>query len=202
MDTNDPLGVRARVALGETTRYCTATNRNGEPCGRSPIKGGTVCHFHGGAAPQARRAAQLRLLSLIEPSFAVVADFLTPREPCKACGRSDKDRDPAVLRAAQIVLDRTGFHPSISVQTSRAESRPQWVSWLTDEQLVQVSEWIAEAKRRMTAGAPPPLALPSATTRLLSGSTDNDALVLDEDAMTTRDGGSANQCPRAERRIT
>ncbi len=41
-------------------RHCTGTNRNGEPCRRSPIVGGTVCWTHGGAAPQVRRQAVAR----------------------------------------------------------------------------------------------------------------------------------------------
>lgn len=39
---------------------CVATNRHGNPCGLPPIRGGTVCHKHGGSAPQVVRAAKLR----------------------------------------------------------------------------------------------------------------------------------------------
>lgn len=39
---------------------CTATNRAGNRCGRYPAIGATVCHFHGGAAPQVRRQAKRR----------------------------------------------------------------------------------------------------------------------------------------------
>ncbi len=42
-------------------RHCTGTNNRGEPCGRSPIKGGTVCYTHGGAAKQVKAAASERL---------------------------------------------------------------------------------------------------------------------------------------------
>lgn len=44
-----------------TASRCTATNRAGRQCGRPPIPGGTVCHLHGGAAPQVAAAAQRRL---------------------------------------------------------------------------------------------------------------------------------------------
>lgn len=185
--THDPLGVRARVALGETTRYCTATNRKGEPCGLPPIKGGFVCHLHGGNAPQVRRSAKERLLGLIDPAMHALLRALRSGEPCKVCGRSDADRDPAVIRAAQIVLDRTGFHPAVAVQVARTESRPTWVSWLTDEQLSQVSVWITDAKRRMQAGEARPLALPPAS-RLLG----DDALVVDD--------GDEDDLPVEERR--
>ena len=42
-------------------RQCTAKNRRGEPCGRAPIKGATVCYVHGGRAPQVKAAAARRL---------------------------------------------------------------------------------------------------------------------------------------------
>lgn len=41
-------------------RRCTARRTDGEPCGNRPLKGQTVCKFHGGAAPQAKAAAARR----------------------------------------------------------------------------------------------------------------------------------------------
>lgn len=41
---------------------CTAKNNRGEPCGRAPIKGGSVCPTHGGRAPQVKAAAEQRQL--------------------------------------------------------------------------------------------------------------------------------------------
>lgn len=42
-------------------RKCSARNRAGDPCGLAPIRGGTVCKFHGGGSPQARAAAARRV---------------------------------------------------------------------------------------------------------------------------------------------
>jgi len=41
-------------------RRCKGTNREGNPCGRPPIKGGTVCTSHGGGASQVKAAAARR----------------------------------------------------------------------------------------------------------------------------------------------
>ena len=42
-------------------RQCAARNRKSEHCGRSPIRGWTVFHYHGGSAPQTASAAARRL---------------------------------------------------------------------------------------------------------------------------------------------
>ncbi len=40
---------------------CGAATRSGGPCKRSAMAGGSRCRLHGGASPQARQRAQLRL---------------------------------------------------------------------------------------------------------------------------------------------
>lgn len=86
------------------TRQCTAKNRRGEQCGQSAIKGGTVCRNHGGAAPQVRRKAALRLLELVDPAIAVLA-----REMVNADKSADRQR------AANSVLDRAGVPRTATV---------------------------------------------------------------------------------------
>jgi hypothetical protein len=47
---------------GPMKRRCSGTaNSTGEQCRLPPIRGGTVCHKHGGSAPQVRAAAGRRL---------------------------------------------------------------------------------------------------------------------------------------------
>lgn len=79
---------------------CTATNRQGNRCGKEPIHGGTVCRMHGGAAPQVMFKAMERLMAL---------------QP-KAVGRLetliDQEAFPTVAYAAsRDVLDRTMGKP-------------------------------------------------------------------------------------------
>ena len=60
------------------SRQCRATSkRSGERCRRAAIVGGSVCKFHGGAAPQVvhaarRRVAQADALRLLGTEVAVV----------------------------------------------------------------------------------------------------------------------------------
>lgn len=39
------------------------------PCRNDAIRGGTVCNFHGGKAPQVKKAAERRLRQMIEPAI-------------------------------------------------------------------------------------------------------------------------------------
>lgn len=165
---NDVVGRSARATLAETTRRCSATNRNGDRCGRAPIVGGFVCDRHGGKAPQVRRSAEQRLRALADPAVAALERALESHgEPCEVCGRSDGDRDPNVIRAAQMVLDRCGLGPKATLALERVpEPDPwsEWPAWLTPEELADVSRAVASAKQRaqerMSAGAPRPSLMP------------------------------------------
>lgn len=79
-------------------RQCKAKNRAGERCKRAPMRGGMVCRMHGGAAPQTKRKASLRLLELIDPAIATLAREMTTAEKS-----ADKQR------AANSILDRAGM---------------------------------------------------------------------------------------------
>ncbi len=88
----------------QVTRQCKATNRAGQRCGKSAMVGGTTCRAHGGAAPQVRRKAALRLLELVDPAIAVLA-----REMVNADKSADRQR------AANSVLDRAGVPRTATV---------------------------------------------------------------------------------------
>ena len=95
------------------SRRCTAhSSQTGERCKRSAIKGGTVCASHGGRAPQVKRSAKERLAELIEPALEGLHTALKSGEI------------PSIVRAAQVVLDRTGFHPSQAIELSGRDGGP------------------------------------------------------------------------------
>ena len=149
----DPIGRTGREALGLTRDRCTATNRAGERCGRPPIRGGFVCALHGGRAPQVRRSARERLLAMVDPAIDALLRALKSGPACEVCGRSDADRDPVTVKAAQLVLDRVGMGPQAKLLLQRPPEIPAYASWLSDDELQQVSEMIARAKDRMVSGA-------------------------------------------------
>jgi hypothetical protein len=60
---------------------CTGTCRDGRPCGKWPIRGGTVCKTHGGSAPQVRaKAAQNLAAQAARKAFGRLVDVSTPVE--------------------------------------------------------------------------------------------------------------------------
>jgi|SRR3954462_13919463 len=84
---------------------CTAHVSDGSrQCERWAINGSTVCATHGGQAPQVKKSARQRLAELVEPALEGLHTALKSGEI------------PSIVKAAQIVLDRTGFHPSKAIE--------------------------------------------------------------------------------------
>ena len=82
------------------SRRCTAKlSDRSRKCRNAAILGGSVCHKHGGAAPQVRRSAWERLAALVDPALDGIGAAL----------ESDDPRH--VLPAARLVLDRAGYGP-------------------------------------------------------------------------------------------
>lgn len=138
-------------------RRCTAHNRDGSRCGNPPIPGGLTCRFHGGATPLAQKAAKERLLMLVEPALAVLERATRSAPPCEHCGRSDADRDPTAVRAAGMILDRAGFHPSMLTAQQSPASAPAYLRWVPEDRLQQINVWLREARLSMEAGEPRPV---------------------------------------------
>lgn len=95
--------------LGYVT--CSARNKVGNRCGKRPEPGTNVCRLHGGAAPQVRRKAALRLMELVDPAIATLAREMT---------RADKSADRQ--RAANSILDRAGIVRQVDHDTETAKA--------------------------------------------------------------------------------
>lgn len=151
---NDVLGQGAREALGETSRRCTATNRLGEQCRNAPIVGGFVCSIHGGKVPAVQRTARQRLLAMVDPALSALLRALESHgPPCPHCGRSDGDRDPVVIRAAQLVLDRSGYGPSAKLILEKNRDDED-LTQLTNAELAERADAIAIRIRQLEAERP------------------------------------------------
>lgn len=128
-------------------RQCTATSKqSGERCKRAPIVGGFVCSIHGGSIPAVKKSARERLLAMVDPALDALLRALQAGPPCKHCGRSDSDKDPVVIRAAQMVLDRSGYHPTLAIQQA---PEPNPYENHTAAELADRAEAIAIECRRM-----------------------------------------------------
>jgi len=73
--------------------------------------------MHGAGAPQVQKSARERLNALVEPAIAALG---------KVIKRLDGDPDAAgvVIKAAQIVLDRTGYHPTQAMELNGKDDGP------------------------------------------------------------------------------
>lgn len=116
------MGKRQRKELDGLVekRRCTARKKDGTPCKRPPIKGGTVCMSHGGAAPQVRRKANERLLQGVPKMLSELKRLAT------------NESIPPNVRLAAIRdwLDRAGIG-----ETAKAEltvNLPKWEEALGD----------------------------------------------------------------------
>jgi len=152
MDILNPSPHARSVLLGD--RQCTAMNREGNRCGRASALFQFVCDHHGAKAPLSIKAGKERMAALVEPALDVLFRATCNAPPCEVCGRSDADRDPTAVRAAGMILDRCGYHPSLTIQQQPAETA-DWSRWLTDSECEAMSEMIDRAKKRMTDGVLP-----------------------------------------------
>ena len=99
------------MMLTEPRRICKAHTTSGKPCGRAPISGASVCYNHGGAAPQVRRRAELRLLEMVDPALAQLARIV-----------DNGDTDDVRLKSIKEVLDRANIKPEPTPLTSPGQT--------------------------------------------------------------------------------
>lgn len=91
-----------------TSRQCIATSRRtGKRCGAYAIVGGTVCKWHGGAAPQVRLAANERIAEMVDPALSALRQLV-----------DTADSDSVRLSAIKDILDRAGYKPKERVEHS------------------------------------------------------------------------------------
>lgn len=103
---------------------CTATARQtGERCRNRPVPGALVCRFHGGKAPQVRRAAARRLVEgearTLLQRLGQPSPLGNPVEELLALGAEVRAWQ-AVLREKVAVLDRLDHTDKTGAERARA----------------------------------------------------------------------------------
>lgn len=96
----------------QNRRLCGAHRKSdGEPCEAPAMAAQRVCRLHGGSTKQARAAAKLRLMDLVDPAITVLGRELVDKTA------SSKDRQSA----ANSILDRAGLsrRTDIGVEDAR-----------------------------------------------------------------------------------
>lgn len=114
-----PMGWKPTVAEPVPVVRCTSnSSTTGERCKRWSIRGTTVCQTHGGRLPNVIEhsqavveSARLRLFGLAEDAVDAVADLVQ-------VGTSDAIR----LKAAEMILNRTGLKDAMEIQVEVKET--------------------------------------------------------------------------------
>jgi len=105
---------------------CTAKSKTaGRQCGQRAIEGGNVCHYHGGAAPQVKAKAALRLALLVDPAIGQMGKLIKSKH------------QPTSLGACRDVLDRNGLKTAQEIKLTGAVGiiSPEKLQTLTDDEL-------------------------------------------------------------------
>ncbi|WP_269305317.1 hypothetical protein [Aeromicrobium sp. HA] len=142
----------AEVGLfgGMGLQKCKRIKRNGERCKNAPMKGQTVCHKHGGKAPQNLRKAAERIAAA-SPGAASRVEFLS----------KNAKSEHVKLQANQDILDRAGIgkkEPAVDVTINHA----RWIGTL-DEIFVDFNDEEVDVPKPPTEDRPatPDAAAPS-----------------------------------------
>lgn len=138
----DPMSAPDPMSVSPKVRCQAKSKQTKKPCGRTAIAGGTVCRYHGGAAPQVQKAAAVRLAALTDPAIGVLEAFLGPRK------KGDVPiEDDLAFRVAKDVLDRNGFKAVQRIKVSQDIN----TDLLSDEELEQLDRLNRKALGRSAA---------------------------------------------------
>lgn len=123
--------------VDQKAHRCTARSKStGAQCRQPAIPGGTVCRFHGGAAPQVQQKARERLAALVDPAIGTLGKQLK------------NNKFPHVaLSAAKDILDRNDITGKTKIEHSgTVQSVPAMLANLTDEELETFRRLAAKAQ--------------------------------------------------------
>ena len=119
-------------------RRCRARHRDGGRCKNWAIRGGTVCRYHGGSAPQVRAAAAERLAALVHPAITRLSRLM-------------RNRNPHIrMRAVENILDRTNFKGDTVIRLTGGDGGPVETADLTTRVRSLSTEELAAVERALS----------------------------------------------------
>lgn len=126
----------------------------GLPCQRGVAPGFKRCFLHGGSNPGAKIQAEQALALARQPAIAALHQIIADwgAESCKHCGRPNHENAHPVIRAAQIILDRTGFGPKSTLEVTKTGDSDLNIDSLNDgerERLAVLLGQLAELKAQV-----------------------------------------------------
>lgn len=122
----------------------------GQQCGRHIKPGFRYCSFHGGGTAPAKAAAERALavarMPAIEALLNIVEQF--NEHTCPTCGypNGEKETQTPVIRAAQVILDRTEMGPSRTLEVKQSDGDRLDLSLLTPEERGDMARIVAEMR--------------------------------------------------------
>lgn len=106
MDGPDPMAVSDPMGVPRCSAHSKQT---GKPCRQPAILGGTVCHYHGGGAPQVKAKAGERLRALEHPAITRLGELV-----------AQKEFPSVAIAAVKDVLDRVQGKATESLAVSHS----------------------------------------------------------------------------------
>jgi hypothetical protein len=130
---------------------CGEINRqNGLPCKRNAGIGFTKCSLHGGHNVTAKIKAEQMLAQARLPACEALFDIIDQwqAETCGTCGypKTDTDTAKVIIRAAQVILDRTGVGPRATLEVTKQTDGDLDLDLLTDQEMARMDFLLAELK--------------------------------------------------------
>lgn len=123
---------------------------NGDPCKRDVTPGMTRCQLHGGNNPAAKIKSEQLLAQARLPACEALFDIIDrwQRDTCPACNfpSGDVDTSKMIIRAAQVILDRTGLGPRSTIDMVPQKDGDLDLDLLTDGEMAQLDSLLGQVR--------------------------------------------------------
>lgn len=130
-------------SIAPSTRCRAHSKRTGLQCQQPSIRGGTVCRYHGGSAPQVLAKAERRLRAMVDPMISRLEELAHQTDNLKVasdCVRDALDRAgigavvQAKVRASHKAVDaKSGVTVNIGFLVAPQASQPATEPFLDAE---------------------------------------------------------------------